>query len=99
MKTATDIIEMPFDVFVEFLRFLTLGEIMSLKNYFLGKFNEVNAIIKSLENKLLDAKKENDLKTVQECEDLIRRLVYSEKCLEDKITYLKEVILDRKVLL
>ena len=99
MKTATETIEMPFEDFESLVKTMTLGEVMSLKNFFLMKFNEVNAVVKSLENKLVESKNKNDLGSAQSCEDHIKRLVYSEKCLEDKIAYLKEVISSRKIAL
>lgn len=99
MKTATETIEMPYDAFVELVKTLTLGEVMSLRNFFIMKFNEVNAVVKSLENKLVDSKSKNDTESVKSCEDHIKRLVYSEKCLEDKIAHLKEVISSRKIVL
>ena len=72
MKTATETIEMPFEDFEKLVKTMTLGEVMSLKNFFLMKFNEVNAVVKSLENKFVESKSKNDLGSVQSCEDHIK---------------------------
>lgn len=87
-----ELVEMSLDDFKELVKHNDLGYAMGCNNLLKMCFANVSTRVKVLLQKSAECKKRKDNVMANTFSDYAFRLVYSQKCIEDKLVFLKEYI-------